>query len=88
MQKRSVEEIVQVTCQAESVHEIIILLSFVPPLFSVRFGFLDVFLITSCAAALFDGLVVILQRYNRPRLLRLMRRTGGNAEHGGRDEPS
>lgn len=59
------------TCQSETVHEVNMLLSFVPLLFSIWFGSLDVFLITSCGAALF----VIMQRYNRPRLMRLMRRS-------------
>lgn len=75
LQKRSVEEIIGATCQSELVHEINIPLSFVPLLFSVWFDSFYVFLITSCAAALFDSLFVILQRYNRPRLLRLMRRS-------------
>ena len=74
LQSRGPEEIVQVTCQSEIVHEVNVLLSFVPLLFSVWFGSLDVFLITSCAAALFDSLFVIMQRYNRPRLMRLLRR--------------
>ena len=46
-------------------------LSFVPVAFSVWFGSLGVFLITSFAAFLFDSVFVILQRYNRPRLMRL-----------------
>lgn len=70
----SVEEIVQVTCQAEVVHEIIMPLSFVPIVFSVWFGSLDVFVITSCISFLFDSAFVIMQRYNRPRLTRLMKR--------------
>ncbi len=74
LQNRSAEEIIQVTCQSEIVHELNVLLSFVPLLFSVWFGSLGVFLITSCGAALFDSLFVIMQRYNRPRLMRLMGR--------------
>ena len=74
LQSRGPEEIIQVTCQSEIVHEVNMLLSFVPLLLSIRFGSLGVFLITSCAAALFDSLFVIMQRYNRPRLVRLLRR--------------
>lgn len=70
----SVEEIIQVTCQAEVVHEINMILSFVPVIFTIWFGSLAAFLITSCVAFCFDGLFVILQRYNRPRLRRLLRR--------------
>lgn len=74
LKSRSAVEIIQATCQAEIVHEIIMVLSFVPVLFSRWFGSLDVFLLTSCAAFLFDGTFVIIQRYNRPRLMRLLRK--------------
>ena len=74
LQNRSVEEIIQVSCQAEVVHEVIMPFSFVPILFSIWFGSLGVFIITSCAAFLFDSIFVIMQRFNRPRLTRLLRR--------------
>lgn len=74
LENRSLEEIIQVTCQAEVVHEVIMPFSFVPILFSIWFGSLEVFVITSCAAFLFDGIFVIIQRYNRPRLMRLLKR--------------
>ena len=72
--KRSWSEIAEATCQAEVVHEIIILFSFLPLLAAIPFDSFLVFLLTSLAAALFDGIFVILQRYNRPRLLRLASR--------------
>ena len=61
-------------CQAELVHEVNIAVSFVPILFSVWVGALPVFVITSILAAGYDLLFVILQRYNRPRVLRLAMR--------------
>ena len=73
MKSRSVTQIVQTTCQAEVVHEVNMVLRFVPVVFSVWFGSLSVFLLTSCGAFLFDGIFVIMQRYNRPRLMRLIR---------------
>ena len=73
LKSRSLEEIIQVMCQAEIVHELIMPLSFVPIVFSIWFGSLDVFVITSCASLLFDGIFVIMQRYNRPRLMRLLK---------------
>ena len=73
IKSRSVTQIVQATCQAEVVHEINMVLSFVPVVFSVWFDSLGVFLLTSCVAFLFDGIFVIMQRYNRPRLVRLIR---------------
>lgn len=74
IKRQTLTEIVQGTCQAEIVHEVIMILSFVPLLFSLWFDAFGVFLITSVAACLFDSLFVILQRYNRPRLIRLMER--------------
>ena len=74
LKNRSVEEIIQVICQAEVVHEAIMPFSFVPILFSIWFGSLGVFIITSGAAFLFDSIFVIMQRFNRPRLMRLLRR--------------
>ena len=71
-QKHTWNEIAQAMCQAELVHETIILLSFVPILFAKLFGALPVFLITSFLSAAFDMIFVIMQRYNRPRVVRLM----------------
>ena len=74
LKNRSLTEIVQVTCQAEVVHEVNMVLSFIPLAFSVWFGSFGVFLLTSCAAFLFDSIFVIMQRYNRPRLIRLIKK--------------
>ncbi len=72
--KHSMEELVMATCQSELVHEVIILLSFLPLLFAIPFGEFFVFLFTSLAAALFDCTFVIVQRFNRPRLVKLLKR--------------
>ena len=74
LKNRSVEEIIQVSCQAEVVHEVIMPFSFVPIVFSIWLGSPGVFIITSCAAFLFDSIFVIMQRFNRPRLMRLQKR--------------
>ncbi len=71
-EKHTWREIAMATCQAEVVHEIIAVLSFVPIIFTILFGELWVFLITSVLAAIFDTVFVILQRYNRPMLLKVM----------------
>ena len=72
------EEIAQAMCQAELVHETNVLLSFVPLVFSLWVGAFPVFLITSLGGALFDLMLVMIQRYNRPRIVRLARRKGKN----------
>lgn len=72
--KHSWEEIAQATCQSELVHETNIVFSFVPIVFSIWFGALAVFLITSLLSAAYDLLFVIMQRYNRPRILKIINR--------------
>lgn len=66
------EEIAMATCQAELVHEVIVVLSLLPILGGIPFGAWPVFILTSLGAALFDTLFVCMQRYNRPRILRLL----------------
>ena len=70
----TLDEIAQAMCQAELVHETIIVFSFLPIIASVWVGELPVFIITSVLAALFDSLFVIMQRYNRLRIVRLIER--------------
>ena len=70
LSKHTPLEVLGVMCQAEVVHEVIILLSFLPIAFAHWFGALPVFVLTSIGAATCDFLLVLLQRYNRPRLMR------------------
>lgn len=74
------EEVVRSTCRAEIVHELNVLASFVPLRFAHYFGAFPAFLLTSIAAACLDLSFVMIQRYNRPRLIRLtkMRVRKGN----------
>ncbi|MDD5946218.1 MAG: hypothetical protein PUC41_00265 [Oscillospiraceae bacterium] len=74
VRQQSLENIIMATCQAEVVHEVIVVLSFLPLLAAIPFGAFAVFLITSLAAAATDMIFVLLQRYNRPRLMRLMKK--------------
>lgn len=73
------EGIAQAMCQAELVHETSMLCSFLPLVAARRFGALPVFLLTSLLSAAWDGLFVILQRDNRPRVIRLMGKKGRQA---------
>ena len=66
------EEIAQAMCQAEVVHEVIVVLSFMPLLAAIPFGEFWVFLITSLLAACYDLCFIIMQRFNRPRILKLI----------------
>lgn len=64
-------EIAQAMCQSELVHETNILLSFLPVIASRWFGAFSVFFITSLCGAIFDLLFVIIQRYNRARVVKI-----------------
>lgn len=70
-QLHSWHEIAQTMCQAELVHETIVPLSFLPVFAARWFGAEAVFWCTSAAAAIFDLMFVIMQRCNRPRVVRL-----------------
>lgn len=75
------DEVAQAMCQAELVHEAIVLLSFLPLTMTPVFGAMPVFLLTSLAAACFDTLFVLMQRYNRPRILALLERRQARTAH-------
>lgn len=68
------EEIVQAMCQAELVHETIAVLSFLPILAAIWFGEYPVFIVTSVLSAACDMVFVIMQRYNRQRVTKLLNR--------------
>jgi hypothetical protein len=72
MPDNTMDAIVSHMCQAEVVHEIIIVCSFLPLLFSLLWGSFWVFFITSVLAAAIDTSFVIMQRYNRPRVEQLI----------------
>ena len=76
------DEIAQAMCQAELVHETIVIASFLPLLASVRFGAFWVFLITSVFSALLDLVLVIMQRFNRPAVVRIAEREKRRKETG------
>ena len=74
IKKHSMEEIVLATCRSEIVHELNALVSFVSLLFTLFFGDFFVFLFTAIAAACLDLVFVIMQRFNRPRLARMIKK--------------
>lgn len=80
LRKNTLEQIVDNCCVSEAVHEVIMLFSFVPLLFSLLWGAFPVFLITSIVSSLFDGCFAIMQRYNRPRLIRILAKKGAKAQ--------
>ena len=72
--QKTVQDIVGASCQAEIVHEVIMALSLLPIALLSILGGAAALIITSVVAMLFDSAFVILQRYNRPKLVRVMGR--------------
>ena len=81
-EKHSWDDIAQAMCQSELVHETNVIFSFVPLVAAIWFGSFEVFLITSVCGGILDLLFAIMQRYNRPRVIRLAAKE--NARHENR----
>ena len=73
LRENSMDELLHNVAQAELVHRIIMVLSFVPLLLIIPYGVPSVFIVTSIAAALVNLQFVIIQRYNRPRVMKLLK---------------
>jgi len=76
---RTLVEIVTNMTQAEVDHWLNQLISLSSMLFALLWGEAWIFIITAIAAMLFDGQFIIIQRFNRPRLLRLIRKSSAGA---------
>lgn len=70
----SFNKLARATCRAETTHWLCAAASLVTICFAVWFGSLVVFIITGVLGALVDLVFVTLQRYNRPRFMRLAER--------------
>lgn len=77
LEENTLPQIIRNSCSAELVHECIMVMSFLPLALIPIWGAPGVFLCTSVLAALFDSVFVMMQRYNRPRLMRLAARQKG-----------
>lgn len=66
------EQIATTMSKAELDHWINELISLSSLLFALVWGEFWIFLITAIAAMLFDAQFIVIQRYNRPRILRVM----------------
>lgn len=71
LSKHTPEEVIQNMCYAEAVHEVIFAASYLPVLLGLMFSHVLLFLVTSCLFSIVHLFFVIVQRYNRPRLVRL-----------------
>ncbi len=73
LRKVTPKELLHNTLQAELVHRYIMALSFLPLFLIIPYGVPAVFILTSAAACLLDCVFVIIQRYNRPRIIRILK---------------
>lgn len=71
----TLDEIAGAMCQSEMVHSIIAVLCFLPILATLIWGTFWVFFITSVVSALVESMFVIMQRYNRPRVIRMIEKS-------------
>lgn len=74
LKMHTLKEIAGAMCQSEVVHSIITVLCFVPILATLIWGTFWVFFITSALSACVEIMFVIMQRYNRPRIIRIIKR--------------
>ena len=71
-EKHSLEEIANTMAKAETDHWINELISLSTLLFSLIWGEFWIFLITAVVAMIFDAQFIVVQRYNRPTVLRVI----------------
>lgn len=77
LREHTPEEVINNMCHSEAVHELSAALALAAPLLSVPFGAFPIFLLTALLAAGVDLAFAAIQRYNRPRLMRIRDRRGG-----------
>jgi len=74
LQARSLAEVADTTCKSEVDHWLNEVISVGSIFFALLWGDAWIFLLTAAAAMVFDGQFIVIQRYNRPRLLRILQK--------------
>ncbi len=74
LEKNTMEDILINMCNSEKIHTINIFISYIPLSFIIWFGQPYAFIVTSIFASLYDLLFVMVQRYNRPRIEKIIHR--------------
>lgn len=74
LEKRTPVQVIKAGCQAEIVHECCAAAGLLSMFLAIPFGYFWVFCVTSILAALCDLAFVAIQRFNRPRLMKLIER--------------
>ena len=73
LKEHSLEEIANTMVKSELDHWINELISLSTLLFAIPWGAFWIFFVTAIAAMIFDSQFIIIQRYNRPRVLNLLK---------------
>ena len=74
LKDHSLEEIANTMSKSEIDHWVNELISLSTLLFAIPWGKFEIFFITAIAAMIFDSQFIIIQRYNRPRIVRSLER--------------
>ena len=74
LKEHSLEEIANTMAKSEIDHWINEAISLSTLLFAIPWGAFFIFLITAIAAMIFDSQFIIIQRYNRPRIVKILER--------------
>jgi len=74
LKENSLEEIANTTCKCEVDHWINEMISLSTLLFAIQWGAFWAFFVSALIAMIFDSQFIIIQRYNRPRILKSLQR--------------
>lgn len=78
LKEHSLEEIANTMAKSEVDHWINEVISITTIFFSIPWGVFWLFLISAIGAMIFDSQFIIIQRYNRPRIVKLLERQNRN----------
>ncbi len=71
LRDKTLDKVIMAMCQAEIVHQLNCVFSILTVIASIWFGMLPVFLATGILAGMIDLIFVIVQRYNRTRMIKV-----------------
>lgn len=74
MKQNSLEQILNTMTKSEVDHWINEAISISTMFFGLIWGETWIFVLTAIAAMLFDGQFIVIQRYNRPRIIKILER--------------
>jgi len=74
LKEYSLEEIANTMTKAETDHWINEIISVTTIFFTIPWGAFEVFLIQAIVAIIFDSQFIIIQRYNRPRIVKILQK--------------